>query len=286
MVAFVGKLVRAFIDKAFNRLGDNMTALLFAMLQRLRTAKTLTLIQSLVVVFAQLLQTHADAMMQFLRESNSLEFLIKTWCDQGDSFYGSFDCKLSALGLGVLIARFNPLLASIIVKGREIETQGIRTRSKMRGREPQYEMIPATVKIIQMLAAEYGSVLERSKAAGAGADDDDIENASDDDDDAEEWEDEDASQPTLSRKSPFADAHLLSDMIDLGLCAGYGSDADGEDDDDSDDKSHPLYSVDLKAFLDQTFATLSHDPAMAAISGNLTPEELRTIQAALHSQQK
>ena len=64
---FVGRLVTTLIQKIGpNMLGDNMDLLLKAVLSKLTGARTLSVIQSLLMVYAQLFHSQMDAVLQFL----------------------------------------------------------------------------------------------------------------------------------------------------------------------------------------------------------------------------
>ena len=74
----------------------------------------------------------------------------------------------------------DPRIMALQVKGDEIASEGIRTRSKAAAEEPRFEMIPLPLKLFKMLVTDYGT--ELTKQDEEDASDDDFE----DDDDEEE----------------------------------------------------------------------------------------------------
>eukprot|EP00047_Mylnosiga_fluctuans_P022920 m.129227 g.129227 ORF g.129227 m.129227 type:complete len:1009 (+) comp9427_c0_seq1:1767-4793(+) len=270
---FVGKLVRVVISKAGARLGEHLKTLLVSVLNRLQLAKTSMIIQSLVLVFAQLLHSSLDEVVLFLQETQSVEFLLGSWFEHYESFFGNLDCKLSAIGLARLLAQRRELLDAVIVKGDEVATEGIRTRSRAKAKEAQFQMIPASVKALKLLISEFGTILENERNRPAG----DEEEEGDDDDEDGDWEDD---EPTrLKSKSPFVEAIMLSDLIDLG--AAFGQDDDDLDDENEDDKSDPLYAFDLKGALTELFRALAADQAFSGRAmALLTPAEQHTLMEA------
>ena len=63
---FVGRLVTTLIQKTGDRLGENLDHLLKGVLSKLRGSETLSVIQSLIMVYAQLIHSQLSAVLNFL----------------------------------------------------------------------------------------------------------------------------------------------------------------------------------------------------------------------------
>jgi importin-9 len=97
---FVGRLVTTLIQKAGpGRLGDNLDLLLKAVLSKLQRAETLSVIQSLVMVYAQLIHSELDAVLNFLSGvpgptgQSALNFVMSEWVSRQHLFYGAYESK-------------------------------------------------------------------------------------------------------------------------------------------------------------------------------------------------
>ena len=81
-------------------LGDNLDLLLKAVLSKLTGARTLSVIQSLVMVYAQLFHSQLDAVLQFLSNvpgptgNSALHFVMTEWVSKHSNFYGSYETKV------------------------------------------------------------------------------------------------------------------------------------------------------------------------------------------------
>ncbi len=62
----MGRLVTTLIRKTGDRLGENLENLLKAVLSKLSGTKTLSVAQSLLMVFAQLVHNQMEALLNFL----------------------------------------------------------------------------------------------------------------------------------------------------------------------------------------------------------------------------
>ncbi|KAH8021016.1 hypothetical protein HPB51_011795 [Rhipicephalus microplus] len=97
---FVGRLVSAVISKAGLSLGDGTELLLRAVLSKLQQSETLSVIQSLVLVFAHLVHTQMSAVLDFLSGvpgptgQSALAFVLAEWCSRQALFYGTYETKV------------------------------------------------------------------------------------------------------------------------------------------------------------------------------------------------
>lgn len=134
---FVGELITKLITKGGDVLQPVLPDLLRAVAERLESAKTSTFIQSLVIVFAQLLQTHMDTVIEFLsgltiHGKNGLSIFVNAWCENFEYFQGYYTLKVSAVSMSKLFMNPDPRLKAIMVKGDLIvrNTGRIMTRSR------------------------------------------------------------------------------------------------------------------------------------------------------------
>ena len=91
------------------RLGSSLENLLKQVLSKLRGSQTLSVIQSLLMVFANLLLTDLAAILQFLSSmpgpsgESALAFVLTEWLSRQHVFYGAFDNKVSIVALSKLL---------------------------------------------------------------------------------------------------------------------------------------------------------------------------------------
>ncbi|KAG2468253.1 IPO9 protein, partial [Polypterus senegalus] len=140
--AFVGRLVSTLIAKAGAQLGDNLDQILRAILSKMQQAETLSVMQSLIMVFAHLIHSQLEPLLEFLCSlpgptgKPALEFVMAEWMNRQHLFYGQYEGKVSTVALCKLlqygINTNDKRLQDIMVKGEEIcdPNEGIRTRSK------------------------------------------------------------------------------------------------------------------------------------------------------------
>lgn len=235
--AFVGRLVSISIGKAASLLGpDNVHLLLRSVLSKMQTAETLSVIQSLVMVFAHLIHYEMQTVLDFLSSipgpsgsQSALHFLLNLWLSRQHLFFGSYEKKVSILALGKLLQHSvvnasagasNLNLNLIQVPGDPIDSPdtGIRTRSKSKAVVEQWTQVPCSVKILKILLAEVQNLEELKDTNSQDGDEDD--------------EDEDAESIDEQDGLPAAKNRLSS------LCADHGDDCADEEDlyDDEDEE--------------------------------------------------
>ncbi|KAG0175607.1 Importin 9 [Apophysomyces sp. BC1015] len=241
---FVGDLIVTLIQKAGNSIAPVLPDLLNAVLGRLDTTSFQPFIQSLVLVFAHLIISQQDTILQFLGSTNvngksGLEILMPIWCDYYDGFSGYYSIKVSAIALSKIFLVNDPRLQDITVKGEIVvnPNAGIVTRSKAKRNPDQYTAIPLQAKIIKLLVSDLGNNL-----TGDQAPQEDVESVGEDDGD---WEDadDDAYGP--------GDFNLLSDIL---------ANIAEEDDDEENNpelKDDPIYQTDMRAYLVDFFRNCS-----------------------------
>ncbi|XP_034939232.1 importin-9 [Chelonus insularis] len=170
---FVGRLVITLIRKVGNDLGENLDLLLKAVLSKMQRAETLTVMQSLIMIYAHLLNTEFDAVLNFLSTvpgptgQSALAFVLVEWVNRQQLFFGTYDRKVTTVALSKILeygvtnddTRFN----DITVNGDEIfstNESGIRTRSKTQSQPCQWTTIPILVKIFKLIINELPNTIE------------------------------------------------------------------------------------------------------------------------------
>ncbi|RUS18224.1 hypothetical protein BC937DRAFT_89014 [Endogone sp. FLAS-F59071] len=250
IVQFVGKLLQpAQSESAALLVGDVLVGtnlapvlpdLLNAVVYRLSSAQSPTFIQSLVLVFAHLILSQQEIVIEFLANVNiegrsGLQVLMNAWCENYESFQGYYSLKVSAIALSKLFLSTDSRVQSLTVQGDLIVNQSnkIMTRSRTRQAPDQYTILPVPVKIVKILVADLQSNLEAEPAA-------EEESVESGDEENVDWEDVD--------ESPFAPAEeyaLLSELIDA--CEDF----EDEDDEanDTDLQNDPVFQTNLREYL-------------------------------------
>ena len=99
---FVGRLVTTLIQQMGSRLGDQLDMLLKAVLSKLQGAQTLTVAQSLIMVYAHLVHSQLEAVLAFLSSvpgptgASALQFVLGEWVDKQQQFFGCYVSKVFA----------------------------------------------------------------------------------------------------------------------------------------------------------------------------------------------
>lgn len=244
----VGKLITTLICKTGDRLGDQLELLLRAVLSKLRSADTLSVIQSLIMVYAHLFNSNMEAALNFLASvpgptgQSALHFVMTEWVSRQQAFFGQFDRKVSYVALSKLLLHGvqvnDPRLANIQVKGDLIcAAEGSRIMTRSKKQQEQWTEIPLLMKIFKLLINELGfSALEHTDEL-TDCEDEDEESGSENDENKE--------------NSPQRGAGGLTGD-DL-----YFDDECGLNADDQDVINDPLYSLDLEGHLKELLQLFS-----------------------------
>lgn len=275
---FVGRLVSTVIGKCGTQLGDQLDLMLRAVLSKIQQAETLTVLQSLLMVFAHLMLSQMEAVLDFLTSvpgptgKPALEFVLNEWCSRQHLFYGSYERKISILALGKLLQHAintNDLrLQDITVQGELVvkPTPGIRTRAKAKSTPDEWTTIPVLVKIYKLLINELSNAIEE-RLTQAQADDDDDED-DEGDDEGEEIEDEDLA----IRGQSLAD--VLNGLDD----EGFAIDCEDEED-DPDAQNDPNNQINTQTYLTEFLQSLSSQPCYSMFSQHHNESERQVLQA-------
>ncbi|KAG5349551.1 hypothetical protein C0989_003209 [Termitomyces sp. Mn162] len=140
--------------------------LLQAMIGRMTSAKTATFLQSLVIPFAFLINNQRDTVLSLLEGMtvagrSGLDILVQTWCENGETFHGFWQTRISILGLIQLFVSEHPNLQHLIVKGdiivNDTNKNVIMTRSRTRKTPTEFTSIPFPVKALKLILRDLQS---------------------------------------------------------------------------------------------------------------------------------
>ncbi|KAJ3249603.1 Importin 9 [Chytriomyces hyalinus] len=197
---YVGTLITSVIKKGEAEILPILPNLLTAIVYRLATAKYTQLIETLILVFANLILQHGSAtIVNFLsgisvpeRNLNGLELLLTVWGDHFGEVNGFYNVKLNAAAMATLFkdSGSDERVQKVIVKGRLKPTEKIITRSKSKNVPDQYTMIPFPAKAVMLLLADYQQNRESAmKGDKGGMAADEFTGETADSEDGEEWDD-------------------------------------------------------------------------------------------------
>ncbi|KAK5872189.1 hypothetical protein PBY51_012912 [Eleginops maclovinus] len=277
--AFVGRLVSTLISRAGTQLGEQLDQILRAILSKMQQAETLSVMQSLIMVFANLVHSQLEPLLEFLCSlpgptgKPALEFVMTEWMSRQHLFYGQYEGKVSTVALCKLLQHGlntdDKRLQDIVVKGEEIYSpeDGIRTRSKSAKNPERWTNIPLLVKIFKLIINELSTVVEANSCRTSAADW--TQDSSGMWEEDEEGEDDDEDEGVAGQ--------LLSDIINSNK---YDDDYyEDDDEDDPDAVKDPIYQIDLQAYLTDFLTQFAQQPCYSMFSGHLTTTERQTLQS-------
>lgn len=279
--AFVGRLVSTLISRAGTELGEQLDQILRAILSKMQQAETLSVMQSLIMVFAHLVHSQLEPLLEFLCSlpgptgKPALEFVMTEWMSRQHLFYGQYEGKVSTVALCKLLQHGlntdDKRLQDIVVKGEEIYApdEGIRTRSKSAKNPERWTNIPLLVKIFKLIINELATVVETNACRANAADWSQ--------DSSGMWEDEEEDGGDDDEDDEGLAGQLLSDII-----ASNKYDDDFYDDDEEDDPDalkDPINQIDLQAYLTDFLTQFAQQPCYSMFSGHLNNNERQTLQS-------
>ncbi|XP_036839154.1 importin-9 isoform X2 [Oncorhynchus mykiss] len=255
--AFVGRLVSTLIARASTELGEQLDQILRAILSKMQQAETLSVMQSLIMVFAHLVHSQLEPLLEFLCSlpgptgKPALEFVMAEWMSRQHLFYGQYEGKVSTVALCKLLQHGlntnDKRLQDIVVKDPE-----------------KWTNVPLLVKVFKLIVNELSSVVEANAIRAAAAD------WSPDSVGMWEEEEEDEEDEGLA-------GQLLSDLIASNK---YDENYYEEDDEeDPDALKDPIYQIDLQAYLTDFLTQFAHSPCYSMFSGHLNDAERRVLQS-------
>ncbi|WVQ84827.1 hypothetical protein IAT38_006984 [Cryptococcus sp. DSM 104549] len=277
---FVGELIMHLFRKAGGAMAPVLPDLLRAVVARIASAQMTSFIQTLVLPFAYLFGTeHTISTLDLLSsftvptsagtEVPALDLVLRAWCDTCDTITGSWNIRVSDMGMSKLFAMGDKRLEGVVVKGdlviSEVNRNTIMTRSRTRTNPNQFTQIPFPLKALKLILKDVSS---EPTAGGKGKTDLEI----DEDDGDDEWDDDDALGTGTADEFQF-----LSSWLETGA---HDSDAQ---DDDEDLKSDPLAQIDIGQHLTQVLrhGYSANDNGMHALIEGLTDEEKGILRGVL-----
>ncbi|ADV21465.1 hypothetical protein I305_03520 [Cryptococcus gattii E566] len=274
---FVGELIMHLFRKAGEAIGPVLPDLLRAVVTRLATATMPSFIQTLVLPFAYLFSTEhtantIDLLSQFSvavpsgGEKRALDLVLCAWCDTSDTITGSWNIRVSDLGMSKLFVLSDQRLREVIVKGDLIISEANRNKPGKMPAPNQYTQIPFPLKALKLILKDVQSEPTSVKKPTSGLD---IE----DDDGDKEWDDDDL----LGGGSNMGEFDYLSSWLD-----NNGAESDAQDDDE-DLKSDPLAQIDLGQHLIDVLrhAYASNSNGMHEMVEGLSDEEKGILKGVL-----
>ncbi|XP_065451174.1 importin-9 isoform X2 [Chrysemys picta bellii] len=276
--AFVGRLVSTLISKAGSELGENLDQILRAILSKMQQAETLSVMQSLIMVFAHLVHSQLEPLLEFLSSlpgptgKPALEFVMAEWMSRQHLFYGQYEGKVSSVALCKLlqygINSDDKRLQDIRVKGEEIFNmdEGIRTRSKSAKNPERWTNIPLLIKILKLIINELSNAMEANASRQTAAD----------------WSQDDSNDMWEDREDEEDEDEGLAGQLLSDILATNKYDEDYYDDDEEDDPDalkDPLYQIDLQAYLTDFLCQFAQQPCYAMFSDHLNENERRVLEA-------
>ncbi|MEQ2305958.1 Importin 9 [Ameca splendens] len=278
---FVGRLVSTLISRAGTELGDQLDHILRAILSKMQQAEALSVMQSLIMVFAHLVHSQLEPLLEFLCSlpgptgKPALEFVMTEWMSRQHLFYGQYEGKVSTVALCKLLQHGinadDKRLQDIMVKGEEIYSPevGIRTRSKSAKNPERWTNIPLLVKIFKLIINELSTVVEANASRANAADWSQDSSGMWDDQEEEEGEDEEEDDGLAGQ--------LLSDLISSNK---YDDDYyEDDEEDDPDALKDPIYLIDLQAYLSDFLTQFALQPCYSMFSNHLNNAERQTLQS-------
>uniref|UniRef100_A0AAX7SIE2 Importin N-terminal domain-containing protein n=1 Tax=Astatotilapia calliptera TaxID=8154 RepID=A0AAX7SIE2_ASTCA len=274
--AFVGRLVSTLISRAGTELGEQLDQILRAILSKMQQAETLSVMQSLIMVFAHLVHSQLEPLLEFLCSlpgptgKPALEFVMTEWMSRQHLFYGQYEGKVSTVALCKLLQHSlntdDKRLQDIVVKGEEIYSpdDGIRTRSKSAKNPERWTNIPLLVKIFKLIINELSTVVEANASRTNAAD----------------WSQGESvctrgPQYTVTRSQKLHTG-LLGELQSFYKYDDYYED---DDEDDPDALKDPIYQIDLQAYLTDFLTQFAQQPCYSMFSGHLNQAERQTLQS-------
>jgi hypothetical protein len=247
--SFAGRLVTLIVMQAKSQ---NIKNILTAVLVKLNTVQTLTVQQSLLLVFARLAVADANGLLQFLNEAQATQALLQLWLEKQSDIFGAYERRVTVAGLCKLIelgcAGNETIQQTQFRKIKQNETKQTRqTRSKTKGNE-QFIQIPWITQAILIITTEWAGQKERDTQN----EDDSFD---DDSDDEIEAADEQGGDETAGI--------LLSDLLN---CRDF-EEFEGEEEEDV--KNDPINQIDICDHISNSIRSVSNTNIAKEVVGSL-----------------
>jgi hypothetical protein len=301
-VTNLGSLISKLILTVGAEMGGAMTQLLQAVITCLQTATRPLIISTMFVVFCHLMIRYTEQTVDFLSqipvqmtvdESNqqrlvnatALHFLLRKWTVEHDNFHGHYRTKLSIVALSKLFQLSDPRLDQITVAGDLIlsdSTGRVCTRSKSQSSKREEE--PFRVRLFKLFVREHMAIVAEEKENEQSSPSDD-----DSDDDYAVLEESLAStQPEEEPSNTPHDRHTLGKSKRNAAMAFIDEELlddayDEEDEEDPDILRDPIWTLNLKDYIENFFVTFEHqNPQLfATFVLRLDPKDKHHLQTCI-----
>ena len=278
--SYVGKLIFVAIKKGSKWLGDeNVQFLLRSVLCKLQTSKSLNVIQSLVMVFAHLLNHDLKTVLDFLSvipapdgPHSALEYVLNQWLSRQHLFYGAYETKVAIMALCKLLehsvvgTNSNINLNLITVPGEPIITQetGVKTRSRTASKPDEWTTIPCSVKILKLLIHELNH-----QEFGEGCDDSDEESDDDEQNGNDSW------------AGGFGDENSFNAGYHQHVAEELEDSEETDEEEDQDVLNDPISKVNLKNHLQHFLSQFMNQSCAHEFAGQLNENEKTILKNVL-----
>lgn len=182
--SFIGRLIVTLITKAGNFLGDQIDLLLKAVISKMQLVESLSVMMSLVMVFAHLFLIQLDAVMNFLCSipgpdgQQATNFIFNTWLERQHMFYGTYERKVSVMSMCKLfdygVTTKDQRLIQVMIREPNNATAS-KGRTRSQAAAVQFVQVPIMVKIFKLLIFELANLREIKEALNVTLDSDDSE---------------------------------------------------------------------------------------------------------------
>ncbi|XP_015788598.1 importin-9 [Tetranychus urticae] len=286
--AFVGKLIFITIIKGSQFIGnDNVNLLLRSVLSKLQTSESLSVIQSLIMVFAHLINHDLPTVLDFLSSlpgpsgsQSALEFVLNQWLGRQHMFYGAYESKVSIIALCKLLQnslvnadqdqRLNLNLIRVPGDPMVDSSPGIKTRSKTQNKNERWTLIPCSVKILKLLLNEVFCIESTDDIS-----DHEFEDEEEEEEDHSIDENRGPNQCGHGGDSvhvPSTQFHELIEAIESDF------DEEDEEEEDEDILNDPISKINLGQHLTSFVRSFTSTPFATQFMPHLNENELNILQ--------
>ncbi|MCO5565841.1 hypothetical protein L7F22_019516 [Adiantum nelumboides] len=222
----VGDLLSTLLRKQPQSVSNELPSLCQALVTRLATSSSTSLVQSLVIPLAFLMKDHLETVLGLLlpysiadadgTQRPSLEILARKWVDFAANIQGFWHSRVSTIGLcGLFKARTT--LPGVAEQLDHINVDGdllpddvniIKTRSRAKMMPDKFTQVPIPAKIIKVLIGEFRQATDGPPKSSA-----EEEREALSDDENEDWDDDEWDTGTVKEGGGQKRQDFLSDLL-------------------------------------------------------------------------
>ncbi|KAG9511147.1 Importin-9 [Fragariocoptes setiger] len=311
---YIGRLISVYIRKACQYLSDeDKQILLRSVLTKLQSTRMLTVEQSLLVIFAHLINYDHNSVTLFLTQlpapsgsQSAFDYVITQWLNRQCHFFGKYEIRVTLFALCTLMENsFNHL--NILMVPNDIDhndadaNPNITTRSKSKQKQNQQQQqalgwttLPASLKILKILLDEYWNFINDDCDSDDETDtdtdvtDSDLGDDEEDDDDITDQNEDQMESGNVNSSVEEVVGRLMCARSKDYLTKGdndfkaqellYMSSAD-LDEDDIDAQEDPLNSISLKERLATFLVRFKSSPCAQEFIPHLNQHQKSILNA-------